>query len=307
MLSQGHTSRNTLEVARFLSATLVGVMLFALVSCCGSAHGAPPAVDFPAEIKAQGDFVTVRPRTDAKGITYIGLSGVDPFPSAFLKDARDFVFPTRGLKNGPYRFSGVASLNDEHTEFRFTVLIGNGSPDPTPGPLPPNPNPPIPPVPVVSYDPPVWVYLVEETSKRTPETALVLQNVKYWNELETKGYKFRPYDKDSADVKKRGLDSIKGAPALPYLVFADKDGAVIGVQSLPGSTAAITPLLPSVKSAAARLLFVGDEALSSPVPRSEPATVYYPAAGSGCYYNAAGNQICPQPATSRGGLGIFRR
>lgn len=302
MLAQGERPRDVFKVAQFLGATFVGLFLFAMVSCCGTAHAAPPAVDFPSEIKAQGDFVTVRPKTDAKGITYVGLSSVDPFPSAFLKDSRDFVLPTRGLGRGAYRFSGVASLNDEHTEFRFTVLVGE-PPSPNPNPAP-GPNPP---APVVSYDAPVWVYLVEETSKRTPELALILQNVKFWNELETQGYKFRPYDKDSNDAKKRGLDSIKDkegrAPALPYLVIADKDGAVIAVHPVPGSTAGIVPLLPPVKSAAARLLFTGDDLPQLPRP-VEPATVYAP---EGCYLNSAGQLVCPQPATSRGGFGIFRR
>lgn len=309
MITQGEKPRTTLEVARFLGATFAGLTLFALVSCCGNAHGAPPVVDFPTEIKAQGDFVTVRPRTDAKGITYVGLSGVDPFPSALLKDARDFVFPTRGLSAGSYRFSGVASLNDEHTEFRFTVLVGGSpgpGPNPGPAPNPPGPNPG--PAPVVSYDAPVWVYLIEESSKRTPEMALMLQNVKFWNEMESKGYKFRPYDVDSPDVKKRGLDSIKDkegkALAVPYLVVADKDGGVIGAYPCPKSTAGVVPLLPPVKSAAARLLFTGDDVLSSPVPRAEPPTVYLP---EGCYIDGSGRTVCPQPATTRGGLGIWRR
>lgn len=305
MLAQGERPRDVFKVAQFLGATFVGLFLFAMVSCCGTAHAAPPAVDFPSEIKAQGDFVTVRPRTDAKGITYVGLSGVDPFPSALLKDARDFVFPTRGLSAGPYRFSGVASLNDEHTEFRFTVVVGGGTPTPTPT---PGPTPGPAPAPVVTYDAPVWVYLVEESSKRTPELSLMLQNVKFWNELESKGYKFRPYDVDSPDAKKRGIDSIKDkegkALAVPYLVVADRDGGVIGAYPCPKSTAGVVPLLPPVKSAAARLLFTGDDVLSSPVPRAEPPTVYL---SGGCYIDGSGRMVCPQPATSRGGFGIFRR
>lgn len=302
MIAQGETPRNTLQVARFIGSTFAGLLLFALVSCCGTAHAAPPVVDFPAEIKAQGDFVTVRPKTDAKGITYIGLSGVDPFPTVLLKDARDFVFPTRGLSAGPYRFSGVASLNDEHTEFRFTVVVGGkGPPGPNPEP-PPGPAP----APVVSYDAPVWVYLLEESSKRTPELSLMLQNVKFWNELESKGYKFRPYDIDSPDAKKRGLDSIKDkegkALAVPYLVVADKDGGVIGAYPCPKSTAGVAPLLPPIKSAAARLLFTGDELPQLPRP-VEPPTVYL---SEGCYLDGSGRMVCPQPATS-GGLRIWRR
>lgn len=262
------------------------------------AGAAPPSVDFPNEIKANSDYVTIRPKTDAKQITYVGLSNTDPFPSAFLKDARDFVLPTRGLANGKYRFAGVASLNDEHTEFRFTVVVGDGKDTPIPPSPGPQPTPPVPPSPAL--DAPVWIFLVEETAERTPALSLILQDVKFWNGLEGKGYKFRPYDKDSSEAKKRGLDSIKDKDGrtlvYPYLVIADKNGSVVSAHPVPASTAAITPLLPAVRVSAAKVL-VGDIA---DVTR-EPATVYLE---PGCYVDSSGRLVCPQtqqaPARGRG-------
>lgn len=105
------------------------------------AWAAPPSVDIPAETVATTDFTVVVPKTDAKGVSYIGLSGVDPFPSALLKDSKTFVLPTRGLPAGRYVFAGVASLNDEHTVFRFAITVGK------PPVLPPPVDPPVDPPP----------------------------------------------------------------------------------------------------------------------------------------------------------------
>lgn len=101
---------------------LSGTVLFLFLA--STAIGAPPSVDVPTEIVASGDFTIVSPKTDAKAISYVGLSGVDPFPSVFLKDSKVFVLPTRGLTTGVYEFAGVASANDEHTVFRFKVRVG---------------------------------------------------------------------------------------------------------------------------------------------------------------------------------------
>ncbi len=121
---------------------------FAVLAFAPALFAAPPSVDVPAEIKAGGDYVTVVPKTDAKAITYIGVSGVEPFPSAFLKDPKAFVLPVRGLAAGRYTFAGVASLNDEHTAFKFVVVVGDAPPVPPTPPVPPvPPNPPIPPTP----------------------------------------------------------------------------------------------------------------------------------------------------------------
>jgi hypothetical protein len=96
-----------------------------------------PDLGIPAELRPSGQYVTLQPKTEAKAITYIGLSGVDPLPSTFLKDARWFLLDTRGLPAGRYLFTAVGSLDDEHTRSDFAVLIGDA-----PGPVPPGPQPP---------------------------------------------------------------------------------------------------------------------------------------------------------------------
>jgi hypothetical protein len=96
-------------------------------------------IEIPAEVRAAGDYVTLIPKTDAKAITYVGLSGIEPFPSEFLKDPRAFVLPVRGLPAGRYKFVAVGSLNDVHGKVVFSVFVGDappGPPDPGPTPVP---------------------------------------------------------------------------------------------------------------------------------------------------------------------------
>jgi hypothetical protein len=89
-------------------------------------------------VKPVGGYAVVTPKTDAKAITYVGLSGENPLPNVLLADKRVFVFPTRGLPAGRYKFLAVASLNDEHASLEFTVIVGDA---PLPGPVPPSPLP----------------------------------------------------------------------------------------------------------------------------------------------------------------------
>lgn len=107
-----------------------------------------PELGIPAEVIPVGQYAQLKPKTEAKAITYIGMSGVEPFPSDMLKDARWFVLDTRGLQPGRYLFQAVGSLNDIHTRVAFSVVIGNDpNPIPQPGPTPgPGPiDPPKPP------------------------------------------------------------------------------------------------------------------------------------------------------------------
>lgn len=162
-------------------------------------------------------------------------------------------------------------------KYSQTVLrIGKGKPVP-PGPLPPVP--PVPPDPDgQTYTAPVWIFIVEETSKRTSDYVLFLQDIAYWNDLEKKGYKMRPYDIDSADAKRMKLDSIKDSqgnkPALPFLVFADSAGKVIKVSAVPTDTKQLTPLLPKVKLP--QSIDVTPAPAPTPVPVPLQPTIIYP-------------------------------
>jgi hypothetical protein len=122
----------------------------AVLAWAGVALGEPPKLTIPAEVKAQGDYVTLTPTTEAKAVSYVGKSGVDPFPSELLKDARTFVLPVRGLPAGRYKFTAVGSLNDEHTRVAFEVVVGDAPPDVPPD-VPPGPvDPDVPPAPDVT-------------------------------------------------------------------------------------------------------------------------------------------------------------
>ena len=115
-----------------------GSALFSLLLSAGLL-AAPPTIDVPPEIKPTGDYATFAPdtKTTAKAITYVGLSGVDPFPSEMLRDPRAFVVPVRGLAPGRYEFRAVGSLNDEHAIKAFAVIVGTPAPTPLPPTVPP--------------------------------------------------------------------------------------------------------------------------------------------------------------------------
>lgn len=108
-----------------------------LLLTAGSAFCAPPSLDLPAEVRAAGDYITVTPSTDAVSVIYIGLSGVDPFPSGMLKDARSFVLSVRGLPKGRYSFVAVGASNTgEQARADFVVLVGDAPTPPAPVPVP---------------------------------------------------------------------------------------------------------------------------------------------------------------------------
>lgn len=124
------------------------LLAFLVLTAGNLALAEPPKLNIPPEIQAAGDYVTFTPETDAKGVSYFGLSGVDPFPPSILADRRTFALPVRGLPAGGYRFVAVGSLNDEHASQTFTVIVGQRpAPVPPPGPGPGPTPPPVPPGP----------------------------------------------------------------------------------------------------------------------------------------------------------------
>lgn len=111
------------------------------------ARAAPPDLKIPAELVPVDGYAVYVPTDDVKGITYIGRDGAQPFPAFLLADKRTFVLPVQGLAAGRYKFTAVASRNDEHTKADFTVVVGNPPAPPPIPPSPPNPGPPNPPPP----------------------------------------------------------------------------------------------------------------------------------------------------------------
>ena len=102
----------------------------------GIAVAAPPSIQIEPVVRPSGQYVQFTPKTDAVSVEYVGLDGVEPFPSALLKDGRAFVLDASGLvKDKAYRFVAVAAgKTGEQTRASFTVVNGK---TPGPGPMPP--------------------------------------------------------------------------------------------------------------------------------------------------------------------------
>lgn len=209
-----------------LSAMLLGTAL---------GLAAPPALEIPAEVRPAGEYVRFSPKTDALGVTYIGLSGLDPFPSEELKDAKRFLLHTRGVADGRYKFAAIgASATGEQTRVDFVVIVGD----------PANPKPPVPdpnkPVPVPVPDPstlltaPVYVIIVEESRNRTPAQGKVIVDTAA--ALTAAGQKFKLLDRNDPLVMSLALDKIADATGLPAVVVRDAKGVDRGFK-LPGSAA----------------------------------------------------------------------
>jgi len=193
-----------------------------------AALAAPPTVDIPADTKASSEYVIITPKTDAKGITYIGMSGVSPLPNVLLTDKKIFCLPVRGLADGTYKFKGVASLNDEHTEFGFTVTVGAGGDIKPVPPVPPDPNPK--PNPDITKVDSVWVIVVEDGS-RTIETAKLL-NDDFWTNLRPRN-DYRQYTTKSAEaIANKYVEATKDVGYPAALILDAKDGNVLKAMKL---------------------------------------------------------------------------
>jgi hypothetical protein len=98
---------------------------FTLVLAALAVRAEPPSLKIDSEHRPTGQYVRFTPDTDAKSVIYVGLDGIDPFPSEELKDSRRFLLNTRGLAPGRYRFAAVAAgATGEQTRADFAVMIG---------------------------------------------------------------------------------------------------------------------------------------------------------------------------------------
>lgn len=116
--------------------TLVYVLLSGI-----QANAQSPKLEIESLIEAKGDYVTFTPITDATVVTYIGKSGIDPFPSELLKDSKSFILPVRGLKEAIYEFTAIAIKDNAFTRKDFAVKVGQAPQPPPPQPPGPGPTP----------------------------------------------------------------------------------------------------------------------------------------------------------------------
>jgi hypothetical protein len=102
------------------------------------------------------------------------------------------------------------------------------------------PRPPPKPDPVIT-DRLFWVVAVEESADRTPDTAKVLGDLKYWQSLL---HKWRHYDRDSEAgkgyAKKAGEKNVTLPALLLYAENAKSGDEPVAVVPLPKSTAGVS-------------------------------------------------------------------
>jgi hypothetical protein len=241
-------------MTRFLSVPLL------LVCCAGplamqpprKAEPAPtpapagPRLKIDAEVKPAGQYATFVPDTDCKAVTYVGLSGVEPIPSAVLLDARLFLLDTRGLQPGRYQFAAVGAAGDRQIRADFAVVVGVPPPPqpPGPGPQPPGPGP----TPNPTTEPTVLiVYETAELSKlpRAQLDALYDKQTRDWLDRKAPA-RWRIWDENvpTNNVDKIWQDLMKRPrKSLPWIVMSDAVGNIAFEGPLPGSSQDLMALL----------------------------------------------------------------
>jgi hypothetical protein len=207
---------------------------------------AGPRLKIDAEVKPAGQYATFVPDTDCKAVTYVGLSGVEPIPSAVLLDARLFLLDTRGLQPGRYQFAAVGAAGDRQVRADFAVVVGVPPPPqpPGPGPQPPGPGP----SPNPTTEPTVLiVYETAELSKlpRAQLDALYDKQTRDWLDRKAPA-RWRIWD---ANVPTANAPPVFQAlmqrprQSLPWLVVAGPDGKPAFEGPLPADAAKLLATL----------------------------------------------------------------
>jgi hypothetical protein len=86
-----------------------------------------------------------------------------------------------------------------------------------------------------------WVFVIEETSERSPAVARVHADASYWDSLVGRGLKWRFYDVDSPDALTYRTKA--EAAGIPALVVVSKDAAVLAAKPLPATTDGIDAIV----------------------------------------------------------------
>lgn len=180
----------------------LAILLFVATSLAAD----PPKLTVPAEVTPAGEYARFTPQTDCVSVTYIGLSGVDAFPSEELRDSRRFLLPTRGLAAGRYRFAAVgASKDGEQVRADFVVVVGS-VPDKPPD-KPPTTGK-------------LYFLIVRPDGPTSPEFARYMSQPG-WTDLHGMGYSY----KDATLTEARALNvTIPEGTPLPCVVTLRIDG-----------------------------------------------------------------------------------
>jgi hypothetical protein len=223
-----------------------------LVLFLGSlACGQPPSLVIPAEVRPSGQYVRFSPQTDAVAVAYVGLSGLDAFPSEDLKDSRRFLLDVYGKPAGRYGFAAIASSKTgEQVRADFVVVIGNVPPGPAPvPPVPPGPGPKPDPTPDPIAAGKLYVVIIEETRNAVITRGVWFADRQLKAAMDSKGHKWRVVDQNvtnaegqtPADVK-RFIEDAK-TKTLPMLYLVNENGKTVFSGAAPVDVSRLLELL----------------------------------------------------------------
>lgn len=129
------------------------------------------------------------------------------------------------------------------TDTEFEVTFGGRKADPSPDPTPdPKPKPDPKPGPVGT----LYLVVIEETSKRTPEQAAVLNDAAFWRGLAARDVKWRLYDQDSPDLPGLGYLPDARLAGIPAVMVYDARGKLHYSGKLPGRVADLDAVVKGV-------------------------------------------------------------
>lgn len=193
---------------------------------CAVASGAPPTLDIPPEIRPSGQYVQFVPKTDAVSVEYVGLDGIEPFPSAFLKDSRAFVLDANSLvKDKAYRFVAVAaSKTGEQSRASFVVVNGKV---PSPG----DPDTPPPPPPPPAND--KFYFLIVRADGPASPAFTKAMNLPEWNTLRAAGHSVKDVTVSEAAHLKANIPPEQLPAVLTLVVRVDGKSSQIVRPAVP--------------------------------------------------------------------------
>ena len=211
--------------------------LLALAACAAASCAQAPPISLPAEVRGRsGELVAVTAETKGKSVAWLCLDeGLCLVPSSALRDQRTTyaVAP----RPGRYRVRAITCVEGELSEWASsTVVIEETAGRER----------------AAARSGPMWVVVIEETARRTPEQAAVLADAGVARYVREKGWRVRVADRDARDSRRQAPADLKPyverarGKRLPYLFVVDAEGHARHEGPLPAGAAGLLEILKKV-------------------------------------------------------------
>jgi hypothetical protein len=188
-----------------------------------------PRLSLPEVITGKaGAFIKVSATTNGREVRWQALDdGLNVFPGEMLKDSKSTVVTGEA---GEHRLMAYTALADVPSDPEVCIVRITGPPKPEPKPDPrpepkpdPQPDPKPTPPPVVTTAN-LWVVVLDDWQRRTPDVTRILTDMQLRNELTTAGHKWRSLDaSQTADVAKFA-EQLNANGGMPCVVLMDPNG-----------------------------------------------------------------------------------